>query len=88
MPHKPYQCTLCDARCKTIQGLRGHERFRHGKDASPLRRFWIENGVPVRSKTGEGFTHIEACDLIRWDDIMEKLDRIERKLNELRIIAR
>ncbi len=83
MQYKPYECTVCGARCKTIQGLRGHERFRHGKNASPARRFRLEDGKVFPAKGGEGLTFTEVLEELRWDRLLERLDRIEKRLKQL-----
>ena len=88
MPHhKPFECLYCGAGCKMIQGLRDHERFRHGLNASPNRRFMMLEGQIVG--TGEsGMTFQEALDVLRFDVLTRRLDQIESKIRELMDVVR
>lgn len=88
MPHhKPFGCLYCGAGCKTIQGLRGHERFRHGLNASPARRF-IVLGDQIVATEESGMTFAEALGLLRFDVFTRRLDRIESKIRELMEMVR
>ncbi len=65
--HKPHEGPSCGARCKTIQGLRGHERFRHGINARPDRRWDVYHGEVIPLGGPGGLTFNEAMEEVRWD---------------------
>ena len=83
MHHKPYECLQCGAWCKTIQGHRGHERFRHGVNASPARRYWVIDGSVLPCGNDDGFTYKEAMEASYQYHLMRRLERLEKGLREL-----
>lgn len=89
MHHKPFSCPRCRAGFKTIQGLRGHERFRHGINASPARRYWTEDGEIVPAGPGlEGMTFKEALDQAHWEILNERLGQVEAGIKEILLAIR
>ncbi len=79
-----YTCEICGAELRTMQGYRGHQRFRHDISAGGRRggrTFTAHQGEVVQVASGEeGMAIGEAMNLACSQQILEALLRIEALL--------
>jgi len=66
-----------------VQGLRGHQRWRHGSHYSMKRRYWTKDGRVIQDGWEGGLTLMEAVEQARWEQVLGRLENMERTLSQI-----